>query len=170
MRKRRRRALRPLCDYLDDRSLPSGFTPAQITSAYGLNAISLSSSAGTTVTGDGTGQTIALIETYHDPNIQASLNAFDIAYGLPHLTLTVINQAGSQTDSDWSVEESLDVEWAHAIAPGARSSWWRPRPTVPDGAGPVGADGGGADGRRVARRVGRLDELGNGRVQWRDCV
>src|SRR5262249_38299738 len=40
-------------------------------------------------------------------------------YGLPHLTLTVINQAGSQTDDGWSVEESLDVEWAHAIAPGA---------------------------------------------------
>ena len=31
----------------------------------------------------------------------------------------MINQAGSQTDDGWGEEESLDVEWAHAIAPGA---------------------------------------------------
>ena len=120
MRKRRRRALRPLWDFLDEKCLPSGFTPAQITSAYGLNALSLTSSSGAKVVGDGTGQTIALIETYHDPNIQASLDAFDTQYGLPHLTLTVIDQAGSQTDAGWAEEESLDVEWAHAIAPGAK--------------------------------------------------
>ena len=120
MLKRRRRALRPLWDFLDEKCLPSGYTPAQITSAYGLDAISLTSSSGAKVIGDGTGQTIALIETYHDPNIQASLDAFDGQYGLPHLTLTVIDQAGSQTDAGWAREESLDVEWAHAIAPGAK--------------------------------------------------
>ena len=120
MRKRRRRALRPLWDFLDEKCLPSGYTPAQITSAYGLNAISLTSSSGAKIVGDGTGQTIALIETYHDPNIQASLDAFDAQYGLPHMTLTVIDQAGSQTDAGWAEEESLDVEWAHAIAPGAK--------------------------------------------------
>ena len=69
--------------------------------------------------GNGAGQTIALIEMYNDPNIQASLNAFDAAYGLPKITLNVINQAGTQTNSGWAQEESLDVEWAHAIAPGA---------------------------------------------------
>ena len=58
---------------LDDRCLPSGYTPAQITSAYGLSGISFTSSSGTKVTGDGSGQTIALIEMYSDPNIQASL-------------------------------------------------------------------------------------------------
>ena len=119
MRKRRRRCVRPLWDHLDDRCLPSGYTPAQITAAYGLNAISFTSSSGTKVTGDGTGQTIALIEMYSDPNIQASLDAFDAAYSLPNITLNVINQAGTQTDSGWAQEESLDVEWAHAIAPGA---------------------------------------------------
>ena len=62
----RRRAL-PLWDQLDDRCLLSGYTPAQITSAYGLNAITFTSSTGTTIKGDGSGQTIALIEEYHDP-------------------------------------------------------------------------------------------------------
>ena len=120
MLKRRRPALRPLCDYLDERCLPSGYTPVQITSAYGLGAISFNSPSGTKVAGDGAGQTIALIEMYHDPNMQADLNAFDSAYGLPSTTLTVINQAGNQTDAGWAEEESLDVEWAHAIALGAK--------------------------------------------------
>ncbi len=118
MRKRRRRSIRPLYDQLDDRCLPSGYTPAQITAGYGLSGITFTSS-GKNVAGNGAGQTIALIETYSDPNIQASLNAFDAAYGLPYITLDVINQAGTQTNLGWAQEESLDVEWAHAIAPGA---------------------------------------------------
>jgi hypothetical protein len=119
MRKRPYRGRRPLWDHLDDRCLLSGYTPAQVTSAYGLNAISFSLSSGAKVTGDGSGQTIALIEENHDPNIQAALDGFDARYGLPSLTLDVINQAGTQTDDGWTMEESLDVEWAHAIAPGA---------------------------------------------------
>src|ERR1017187_6969892 len=119
MRKRTRRRFRPRWDHLDDRCLLSGYTPAQITAAYGLNAISFTSSSGAKVTGDGAGQTIALVEVYHDPNIQASLDAFDAAYGLPKITLDVIDQAGNLTDAGWAGEESMDVEWAHAIAPGA---------------------------------------------------
>jgi subtilase family serine protease len=119
MRKRTERRYRPCPDRLDDRCLLTGYSPAQITAAYGLNAISLASLNGAKVTGDGTGQTIAIIETYHDPNIQASLDVFDAKYGLPGITLNVINQAGNLTDGGWAAEESLDVEWAHAIAPGA---------------------------------------------------
>jgi hypothetical protein len=118
---KRRRGIRPFVDQLDERCLlsgSSGLTPAQITSAYGLNAITFTTSSGT-VKGDGTGETIALIEMYHDPNLQSDLQTFDTAYGLPTPTLNVIDQAGSQTDSGWGEEESLDVEWAHAIAPGA---------------------------------------------------
>ena len=128
MKNRRRLAqIRPLLDELDDRCLlsgfspyqPSGFTPAQITAAYGLNDISFTSSPGKTVTGNGAGETIALIEMYHDPSIQSDLAAFDTKYGLPTPSLTVVDQAGNQTDSGWALEESMDVEWAHAIAPGA---------------------------------------------------
>jgi subtilase family serine protease len=110
----------PLLDQLDDRCLLSGYTPAQITSAYGLNAITFKSSTGSTIKGDGSGQTIALIEEYHDPTIQSDLKTFDSKYNLPALSLTVVNQAGNQTNSSWVLEESMDVEYAHAIAPGAR--------------------------------------------------
>jgi len=124
--RRARRAL-PFPDQLDDRCLlsgytwpqPAGYTPAQVTSAYGLNAIAFQSSAGTTVKGDGSGETIALIEEYHDANIQSDLKTFDTKYDLPDPSLTVVNQAGNQTNNSWALEESLDVEWAHAIAPGA---------------------------------------------------
>jgi hypothetical protein len=117
MSKRRRRGLEPNLDQLDERCLLSGYSPAQITSAYGLNAITLSSG---TVKGDGTGETIALIEMYHDPNLSSDLATFDAEYGLPAPpNLTVDNQAGDQSNNGWALEESMDVEWAHAIAPGA---------------------------------------------------
>ena len=64
---RTRRRLRPALDRLDDRCLPSGLTPAQLTHAYGLDAITFNAPSGATVKGDGTGTTIALIEAYHDP-------------------------------------------------------------------------------------------------------
>src|SRR5437763_12747115 len=51
---------------------PGAFTPAQIQQAYGFNAIAFGISPG-----DGAGQTIAIIDAYDDPNIQADLNAFD---------------------------------------------------------------------------------------------
>jgi subtilase family serine protease len=123
----RRQRFRPDWDRLDHRCLLSGFSPvlssgympSQIVNAYGLNAITFASSTGSTVKGDGAGETIALIEINSDPNLQSDLETFDANYGLPNPTLTVVNQAGSQTDSSWAVEQSLDVEWAHAIAPGA---------------------------------------------------
>ena len=118
-RRRARRAL-PVLDQLDDRCLLSGYTPAQITGAYGLNAITFTSSSGSAIHGDGSGETIALIEEYHDPNIQSDLKTFDRTYNLPDASLTVVNQAGNQTNNSWALEESMDVEYAHAIAPGAR--------------------------------------------------
>src|SRR5262249_41348227 len=125
--RRARRAL-PSCERLDDRCLLSGspqpdisgYTPDQITRAYGLNAITFTSSTGSTIKGDGSGQTIALIEEYHDPNIQSDLQTFDSTFHLPNPSLTVVNQAGNQTDNGWALEESEDVEWAHAIAPSAK--------------------------------------------------
>ncbi len=119
-------------------SSPSGtvaYTPAQIRSAYGINTLG----AGL----DGTGQTIAIVDAYDDPSIFQALDAFDSQFGLtasgPTLYaqygpassfLTVLNQYGQATSlpstdpnwpgtDNWEVEEGLDVEWAHAIAPGA---------------------------------------------------
>jgi len=119
IRKRRRRELRPSWDRLDDRCLLSGLSPALVTAAYGLNAITFKSSNGSAIKGDGAGETIAVIEAYHDPYIASDLQTFDKTFGLPDPSLTVINQAGDLYNDGWALEESLDVEWAHALAPGA---------------------------------------------------
>ena len=103
----------------------SGLTPAQLTAAYGLSAIEFTTSSGKTVNGTGSGETIALIEAYNDPTIASDLHTFDQAYNLPDPNLTVVNQSGgavsatAQTNTGWAEEESLDVETAHAVAPGA---------------------------------------------------
>jgi len=115
---RRRFVVRPVLDQLDERCLLSGLTPAQVTHAYGLDAIAFPTASGT-VKGDGSGQVIALIEAYHDPTIAADLATFDQTFDLPAPELNVANQAGAVTNAGWELEESLDVEWAHAIAPGA---------------------------------------------------
>src|SRR5882672_4059973 len=110
---------------LEDRLTPTTFTPAQIRTAYGIDAIP---AFGGTIVADGTGQTIAIVDAYNHPNIQADLAAFDARYGLPAPpSFRVVNQAGGTIlpGSDpggpggWDLEEALDVEWAHAIAPGA---------------------------------------------------
>jgi hypothetical protein len=118
MRRRARHAFRPELDRLDDRCLPSALTPAQVTSAYGLNAITFSVN-GQTVKGNGAGEDIAIVDAYHDPYILMDLLAFDQQFGLPNPPIGVIDLAGVSTDDGWSLEEALDVEWVHAIAPGA---------------------------------------------------
>ena len=117
--RRRRRNLFPTWDHLDGRCLLAGMSPAELTAAYGLNAITFHASNGSAVKGDGAGETIALIEAYHDPTLASDLKTYDQAYDLPNPTLTVDNLAGPSIDQGWGLEESLDVEIAHAIAPEA---------------------------------------------------
>lgn len=99
---------------------PFGYSPSQIQNAYGFNKISFNNGA---IKGDGSGQTIAIVDAYNDPNIKSDLNAFDAKFGLPAANLTVVNQNGGanlpQTNPGWALETALDVEWAHAMAPGA---------------------------------------------------
>lgn len=115
----RGRRLRPGVEPLDDRCLPSGFTPSQIAAAYGLGPIQFTSPSGSPVTGDGTGQTIAIVGAFHNPNLPADLAVFSQTYGLPEPKLDVVNLAGTRTNAAWASESALDVEWAHALAPGA---------------------------------------------------
>jgi hypothetical protein len=97
-----------------------GYTPAQIAQAYQFSSISFNGVAGT-----GKGETIAIVDAYDDPNIQSDLNTFDSTFGLPATTVIRVNETGGAaypaTDptGGWELEESLDVEWAHAMAPGA---------------------------------------------------
>jgi subtilase family serine protease len=117
MRRRRPRA-RLAFECLDDRCLPTTLTPAQVTAAYGLNAVAFPV-AGQSIKGNGAGQVIAIVDAYHDPYIASDLVNFDQTYGLSNPAFAVVNLGGSATDDGWAMEEALDVEWAHAIAPGA---------------------------------------------------
>ncbi len=99
---------------------PTGMTPAQIRQAYGINQISFNNG---TVTGDGSGTTIAIVDAYDDPNIANDLHQFDVKFGLPDPTFKKVNQSGGSSlpaaNGGWASEIALDVEWAHAVAPGA---------------------------------------------------
>ena len=69
-------------------------------------------------------QTIAIVDAYNDPNIVSDLQVFDQQFGLSAASLKVVNQSGGSsmptTDAGWAGEISLDVEWAHAMAPAAK--------------------------------------------------
>ncbi|MCL5283621.1 MAG: S53 family peptidase [Armatimonadetes bacterium] len=70
---------------------------------------------------DGSGQTIAIVDAYSDPSITKDLSAFDSQFGLPAPPSFTIEQPEGEpsNNSGWALEQSLDVEWAHAMAPGA---------------------------------------------------
>jgi subtilase family serine protease len=96
------------------------YSPQEMRTAYGLNNLI---NAGMV----GSGQTIVLIESYGSPTVAADLQTFDQDYGLPDPpSLRVISPLGTvpfdPNDSGqvgWAFETTLDVQWAHAIAPGA---------------------------------------------------
>jgi len=92
----------------------TGYGPTQIAAAYGFNKISS--------TGDGRGQTIAIVVAYGSPNIQNDLNSFCSAYGISTTTVSIYYPQGRPTvgNTGWAQETTLDVEWAHAMAPGAK--------------------------------------------------
>lgn len=102
----------PLHIFRSAQKVPAGVTPAEIKRIYKLPA-------------SGGRGTIAIIESYDASNIENDLNVFSERYGLPKCTVkngcfekhkmsssTAVNQR-------WALETSLDVEWAHAIAPQA---------------------------------------------------
>jgi subtilase family serine protease len=110
-----------MAEGLDPRCLlsGSGLTPAQIETAYGLAGMSFGGQPA-----NGAGETIAIVDGFNDPNIQTELAVFDAAYGLPAPpSLRIVGEVGgaptTASDAGWAQEEALDVEWAHALAPGA---------------------------------------------------
>jgi subtilase family serine protease len=74
----------------------------------------------------GAGQTILIVTAYGSPSIQQDLAEFDVENGLPDPpSFTTVNQQTQVTDAGsgdlmtWAIETSLDVEYAHGMAPGA---------------------------------------------------
>ncbi len=99
----------------------AAFAPAQIRAAYGFDQVTF---ANGTVTGDGSGQTIAIVDAFHDPNLAGDLQLFDQRFGLADPPgLRQVDQAGGGAlpaqNAAWAAETALDVEWAHAMAPRA---------------------------------------------------
>jgi len=106
---------------------PAGYTPAQIRHAYGLDQVS----------NTGAGQIIAIVDAYDDPTAARDLQTFIDKFGLatmnglpnrpactvargPHPCFEkLFAQSKPRLDGGWALEISLDVQWAHAIAPGA---------------------------------------------------
>jgi len=101
-------------EQLERRDVPA-LSPAQITHAYGIDLVKPSDG-----TLRGTGQTIAIVDAFDDPTILADLQHFDAQFGLPDPKFMKATPQGQPTaDTGWALEMALDVEWAHAIAPGA---------------------------------------------------
>jgi len=106
---------------------PVGYSPAQVRGAYGVNLLTFGN-----IVGDGSGQTIAVIDAGDNPGFQdtgsnfqgSSLQVFDKTFGLPDPpSFMKYNQNGGTTlpapVPGWGIEIALDVEWTHAIAPKA---------------------------------------------------
>jgi subtilase family serine protease len=100
-------------------SVGACYDPYQVRHAYQIDSLI---SAGY----DGTGHTIVIIDAFQNPNLVPQVAFFDAFYGLPAISLTQYAPdgltpfvPGDPNMTGWAEEISLDVAWAHAIAPGA---------------------------------------------------
>lgn len=140
--------MRPMASVGDEYTI---YTPAQIRAAYNMPDLPAPGAALTQAQAAalGAGQTIYLIDAFHDPYIAQELAAFNTRFGLPACSVTVLGPtramplAGASTegcellvaastaaggisatapayDYGWATEIALDVQWAHATAPLAR--------------------------------------------------
>ncbi|MCT9077211.1 S53 family peptidase [Streptomyces fulvoviolaceus] len=99
---------------------PTGYGPTDLQSAYGLTSAASS---------NGSGETVAIVDAYDDPNAAADLATYRSYYGLSACTVASgcfkkVSQTGSTSslptaDSGWAGEISLDLDMVSAIAPNA---------------------------------------------------
>lgn len=98
-------------------------TPASLACVYHLAAV-VSGCNPNTVTKNPTGgaKMIAIVDAFDAPNAASDLAAFSTQFGLPAANFQKVYASGTKPfyDPGWEVEESLDVQWAHAMAPGAK--------------------------------------------------
>src|SRR5437870_2669816 len=98
---------------------PCGYTPQEIKGAYGISGF------------DGSGQTVAIIDAYASPTILQDVNQWSTNRGLPTMRPSQLVQVvppgvynrpqnPRQDPQGWYVEETLDVEAVHGMAPAAK--------------------------------------------------
>src|SRR5436190_15577291 len=95
------------------------YDPYQMRHAYQIDSLI---SAGF----DGTGHTVVIVDAFQNHNLVSQIAAYNTFYGLTPTNLTQIAPdgltlfvPGDPNMTGWAEEISLDVEWAHNIAPGA---------------------------------------------------
>jgi subtilase family serine protease len=98
---------------------PSGKSPANLISAYGLPSATA-----------GSGQTVAIVDAYDDPNAESDLAVYRSYYGLSACTTAngcfkKVSQTGSTTslpagNTGWAEEISLDIDMVSAICPNCK--------------------------------------------------
>jgi subtilase family serine protease len=96
------------------------YTPVQYQQAYDLNPLYR---RGVT----GKGRTIVVVDSFGSPTIQHDLDVYSKQFGMPSAQVQVVKWGDvppfDPADADqnsWAGETTLDVEMAHAVAPGAR--------------------------------------------------
>ena len=97
---------------------PCGYQPSEIQTAYNLTPLYRQGFTGA-------GTTVAIVDAYGSTTIGQDLTAFSQNMGLPAANLSVLGtptESNFSTDANagWASETTLDVEWVHAIAPGAK--------------------------------------------------
>ncbi|MFZ0891146.1 MAG: PKD domain-containing protein [Thermoplasmata archaeon] len=121
-------------DPLASCSASQPLTPCQLQTAYNSTGLL---TGGTT----GSGVTIGVVDNYDsaEPQSQLALDLadFDAEFGLPAPPLNFVYPVPTSTDlnaspsSQWGVEEALDLQWSHAMAPGAAIDMtFAPNPSV----------------------------------------
>lgn len=95
------------------------FSPQELRNAYGLTPLIQEGY-------DGTGQTIVIVVPFGSPTIEKDLHIFDQGYKLPDppsfqivAPLGTLPYRPTAGRVNWATETTLDVEWSHAMAPGA---------------------------------------------------
>lgn len=98
-------------------------TPASLACVYGLvTAVTGCNPNTVTKVPVGGSKMIAIVDAYDAPNAASDLAAFSTQFGLPPASFQVVYASGTKPSYDvgWEFEESLDVQWAHAMAPQAK--------------------------------------------------
>ena len=107
------------------KNTPSGYSPSDLQTAYGLTSFSK---------GNGDGETVAIVDAYDDPNAASDLAVYRSQFGLAACgtsggCFTKVKE-GTQTNQGWGEEESLDVDMVSAICPNCKIFWSKPRRAV----------------------------------------
>lgn len=93
-------------------STPAGYSPNDLQTAYNLTSYS---------SGNGSGNTVAIVDAFDDPNAASDLAIYRSQWGLPACNVSdgcfTKVKLGSSANTGWAEEESLDVDMVSAICP-----------------------------------------------------